>query len=42
MRRITKERKVNTTTLVSLVLLAVFVILYVIKRRSRLNHEDIE
>jgi hypothetical protein len=33
---------VNTTTLVSLVLLAVFVILYVMKRRSRLNHEDIE
>jgi hypothetical protein len=28
--------------LVSLVLLAVFVILYVVKRRSRLNHEDID
>ena len=28
--------------LVSLVLLAVFVILYVMKRRSRLNHEDID
>ena len=42
MRRITKERNVNTTTLVSLVLLAVFVILYVVKRRSRLNHEDID
>jgi len=26
----------------SLVLLAVFVILYVVKRRSRLNHEDID
>ena len=32
----------STTTLVSLVLLAVFVILYVMKRRSRLNHEDID
>ena len=42
MRRITKERNVSTTTLVSLVLLAVFVILYVMKRRSRLNHEDID
>jgi len=42
LRRITKERNVNTTTLVSLVLLAVFVILYVVKRRSRLNHEDID
>jgi hypothetical protein len=28
--------------LASLVLLAVFVILYVVKRRSRLNHEDID
>jgi len=42
LRRITKERNVSTTTLVSLVLLAVFVILYVMKRRSRLNHEDID
>ena len=42
MRRITKERNVNTTTLVSIVLLAVFVILYVMRRRSRLNHEDID
>ena len=42
MRRTTKERNVNTTMLVSLVLLAVFVILYVVKRRSRLNHEDID
>ena len=42
MRRITKERNVSTTTLVSLVLLAVFVILYVMKRRSRLKHEDID
>ena len=42
MRRITKERNVNTTMLASLVLLAVFVILYVVKRRSRLNHEDID
>ena len=42
MRRLTKERNVSTTTLVSLVLLAVFVILYVMKRRSRLNHEDID
>jgi len=33
---------VNTTTLVSIVLLAVFVILYVMRRRSRLNHEDID
>jgi hypothetical protein len=33
---------VNTTTLVSIVLLAVFVILYVMKRRSRLNHEDMD
>ena len=42
MRRITKERNVSTTTLVALVLLAVFVILYVMKRRARLNHEDID
>ena len=28
--------------LVSLVLLAVFVILYIVKRRSRLNQEDID
>jgi len=33
---------VNTTTLGSIVLLAVFVILYVMRRRSRLNHEDVD
>lgn len=32
----------STTTLVSLVLLAVFVVLYMVKRRARLNHEDME
>ena len=32
----------NTTTVVTLGLLAVFVILYVLKRRSRVSRDDID
>jgi hypothetical protein len=33
---------VSTTTLVSLVVLAVLVVLYMVKRRARVTNEDIE
>jgi heme exporter protein D len=32
----------DTTTVVSLVVLAVLVVMYVMKRKARLSHEDME